>query len=116
MSLLFLLASATSALRDAAGQTHVAFAPIVPRFEKAAPLPTIPGVMIDSFATGSGLAQESAKGRNLQARILWIDATANIDKYNTEDKIIALVHQIKSPASRCTVSKVSASAAVLSVR
>jgi uncharacterized lipoprotein YddW (UPF0748 family) len=67
---------------------------MVPRFERQAPLPTIPGVMLDSFTTGNGLAEEEARARNLQARILWIDATANIDRYNTEDKIVALVKQI----------------------
>ncbi len=68
---------------------------IVPRFEREAPLPTIPGVMMDSFTSGSGLAEETAKGMNLQARILWIDATANIDRYNSDEKIVGLVRQIK---------------------
>jgi uncharacterized lipoprotein YddW (UPF0748 family) len=94
MSLLMVIAAATSAVMDASGQSHIPFAPIVPRFEKQSPLPSVPGVMIDSFTTGNGLAEETARGKNLQARILWIDATANIDKYNTEDKIIALVKQI----------------------
>lgn len=67
---------------------------LTPRFELAAPLPTVPGVMIDSLTTGHGLAQEGAKARNLQARIMWIDATANLDRYNTEDKIKSLVKQI----------------------
>lgn len=66
-----------------------------PRFELSAPVPTLPGVMIDRLTTGYGFAQETAKAKNLQARILWIDATANIDRYNAEDKIIALVKQIK---------------------
>ncbi len=65
-----------------------------PRFELATPLPTIPGVMVDRLTTGYGLAQETAKAKNLQARILWIDATANLDRYNTEEKIVALVKQI----------------------
>ncbi len=67
-----------------------------PRFELASPLPTIPGVMIDTVANGYGLAQQMAKANQLQARIMWIDATANIDRYNTEEKIIYLVHQIKA--------------------
>lgn len=65
-----------------------------PRFEYAAPLPTVPGVMLDSYTTSVGLAQQLAKQRNLQARLLWIDATANLDRYNTEEKIVALVKQI----------------------
>ena len=67
-----------------------------PRFEIASPLTTVPGVMIDSFSDGVGLAQEAARAYGLQARILWIDATANIDKYNTEAKIVQLVNQIKT--------------------
>ena len=67
-----------------------------PRFELAAPLATVPGVMIDTYANGYGVAQQLAKAYQLQGRIIWIDATANIDKYNTEDKIVWLVKQIKS--------------------
>ena len=66
----------------------------LPRFELAAPLPTVPGVMVDRLTTGYGLAQEMAKARSLQGRVMWIDATANLDRYNTEDKIVALVRQI----------------------
>lgn len=95
MNSLCLLAAAGMLSNTAAAQRKSAFSPIVPRFERESPLPTIPGVMIDSYTTGGGLAEETARGRNLQARILWIDATANIDKYNTEDKIVALVKQIR---------------------
>ncbi len=66
-----------------------------PRFELAAPLATVPGVMIDTVANGYGLAQQMAKSSQLQARIMWIDATANIERYNTEAKIVDLVKQIK---------------------
>src|SRR5471030_546732 len=59
-----------------------------PRFELASPLPTVPGVMVDSYSNGLGVAQQLARSYDLQARILWIDGTANIDKYNTEYKII----------------------------
>ena len=51
--------------------------------------------MLDSYATGVGLAQQLARSRNLQARIMWLDATANLDRYNTEEKIVDLVHKIK---------------------
>jgi uncharacterized lipoprotein YddW (UPF0748 family) len=67
---------------------------LTPRFQPAAPLPSVSAVMIDSYQNGIGLAQQIARNRQLQARIIWIDATANIDRYNTEDKIVALVHQI----------------------
>lgn len=69
--------------------------PLVPRFEKAAPLSTIPPVYIDRYTTGFGLTNEVARGERLQARILWIDATANIDRYNSDAKIQSLIRQVK---------------------
>ena len=68
--------------------------PPASRFELASPLPTVPGVMIDRLTTGYGLAQERAKASGVQGRTLWIDATANLDRYNSEEKIVALVKKI----------------------
>lgn len=65
------------------------------RFEPVAPLPTLPPVMMDMLGNGVGLAQQTARAKNLQGRILWIDATANIDRYNSVEKIRALVARIK---------------------
>ncbi|HTQ09123.1 MAG TPA: family 10 glycosylhydrolase, partial [Fimbriimonadaceae bacterium] len=43
-----------------------------------------------------GLAQQATRGsQKYQARIIWIDGTANIDKYNSEDKIVGLVKELK---------------------
>lgn len=66
-----------------------------PRFELTSALPTVPGVMMDSHLNGVGLAQQTARAQNLQARILWIDCTANIDRYNTEEKIVDVVRRTK---------------------
>lgn len=68
--------------------------PPAPRFELATPLTTVPGVTIDRLTTGFGLAQETVKAKGLQGRILWVDATANLDRYNSEEKIVALVAKI----------------------
>jgi len=68
--------------------------PITPRFEIETPCPGAPGVMIDTYGTGIGLASETAKSKMWQARIMWIDATANLDRYNTVDKIQALAKTI----------------------
>lgn len=65
-----------------------------PRFVLEAPLPAIPGVMIDSQQNGWGYAQQAARAKGLQARVIWIDATANIDRYNDESKIKNLVARI----------------------
>jgi hypothetical protein len=50
--------------------------------------------MIDQFMTGVGLASQTAKAHQWQARILWIDGTANIDRYNTPGKIAGLTKLI----------------------
>ena len=67
-----------------------------PRFELATPLTGVAGVMIDAQNNGVGVAQQTARATGTQARILWIDCTANLDRYNTEAKIVALIEQIRS--------------------
>ncbi len=42
-----------------------------------------------------GIAQQTTHAQSLQARILWIDATANIDSINTQEKIDTLMEQVK---------------------
>lgn len=69
---------------------------IVPRFERAAPLANLPAVMIDRKVTGLSLAPQLAKNLGLQARILWIDGTANLDRVSSDDKIFALVQKVKA--------------------
>jgi hypothetical protein len=69
---------------------------LAPRFEKASPLPGLPAVTIDAFMDGVGLAQPMARNRRRQARILWIDATANVERYNTDEKVASLVGKIKA--------------------
>lgn len=66
-----------------------------PRFELASPLPALPGVMMDSHLNGVGLAQQTVRAQGLQARILWVDATANIDRYNTPEKIQTLMARVQ---------------------
>lgn len=60
------------------------------------PFPALPSVPLDSAGDSIGIAQQTAHARGLQARILWIDGTANIDSINTADKIHALVQQAKA--------------------
>jgi hypothetical protein len=79
----------------AIGQTAPPSSVIPTRFRSAAPLPTIPPVTIDNLSTGGGIAQQTCRSLGLQARILWIDGTANIDKINSDDKIKTLVAVIK---------------------
>ncbi len=68
--------------------------PVPPRFENQNPIPTLPGVMLDRRLHRTGIANPMARSKGLQGRILWIDATANIERYNTEQKIVELVTKI----------------------
>jgi uncharacterized lipoprotein YddW (UPF0748 family) len=60
------------------------------------PFPNLPDVPLDSVGDSQGIAQALAHGRKLQARILWVDGTANIGSINTAEKIQALVSQAKT--------------------
>lgn len=65
------------------------------RFQEVAPLP-LPPIKIDSrLKEGLGFAQQMAQSRYLQGRVIWIDATANIERINTQEKIVDLVKKIK---------------------
>jgi uncharacterized lipoprotein YddW (UPF0748 family) len=59
------------------------------------PLPGLPQILLDSFGNNIGVAQQVARSRNAQGRVLWIDATANIVRTNTEEKIVNVVDRIK---------------------
>ncbi len=66
------------------------------RFALLAPIATLPPVLLDKTGDYVGIAQTTAQSKGLQARILWIDGTANIPRINSEEKIVALVKQIKT--------------------
>lgn len=59
------------------------------------PFPALPPVALDEANNGVGIAQQTARAKRLQGRILWIDATANLDRINTAEKIAALVAQVQ---------------------
>jgi uncharacterized lipoprotein YddW (UPF0748 family) len=59
------------------------------------PFQHLPAVPLDEARNGWGVAQQTARAKNLQGRLLWIDATANLDRVNSADKIAALVGQIR---------------------
>lgn len=74
---------------------HAVLTSTVNRFDLAAPLPSIAPVRIDKIGSGVGVAQQYARAHGLQARILWVDATANMNAYNSAEKIAALVKGAK---------------------
>lgn len=70
--------------------------PAPPRFQLRQPLPGADPVLMDTYGYGANIANKLATEKGLQARIMWIDATANIDRYNTDEKIVQLVGEIAS--------------------
>lgn len=60
------------------------------------PFKQIPAPALDEAHNGIGLAQQTARARGAQGRVLWIDGTANLDRVNTAEKITALMAQIKT--------------------
>jgi hypothetical protein len=73
----------------------ITFPPPSSRFELSRPLPGLAPILIDREMSGGGIANNVARDRRLQARIIWVDATANVEKINSEEKIVGLVAQIK---------------------
>jgi hypothetical protein len=66
------------------------------RFQSTTPIPGLPPLILDSFLNNyKGPAKQVCEKYGLEGRVLWIDATANIERYNTEEKIIALVDRIR---------------------
>jgi uncharacterized lipoprotein YddW (UPF0748 family) len=63
------------------------------RFELVAPL-ALPPVYIHHQLAKYGLAQSTANRLDLQARILWVDATANLGRVNSKDKIAELCKKV----------------------
>ena len=60
------------------------------------PAPTDTDIVLDTRDDMVGIAQRTAHDRGLQARILWMDAGANIGNLNSEKKIAAIIQKVKS--------------------
>ena len=69
---------------------------IVPPYVPFPRMAALAPVTLDEARNGIGIAQQMTRERGYQGRVLWIDATANIDRYNTAPKVAALVAKIKS--------------------
>jgi uncharacterized lipoprotein YddW (UPF0748 family) len=70
------------------------------------PFLNLPAVPLDENNNGIGIAQRLTRERGHQGRVLWIDATANLDKVNTAEKIAALVAKIKGAGFNTIVFEV----------
>ncbi len=66
------------------------------RFKLVRPLPGLPAITIDYPASQIGIAQALAREHQLQARILWVDATANLVRLNDDWKVARLVQRAQS--------------------
>ncbi len=61
------------------------------------PIPTpSDDVLLDPFSDLVGIAQKTAHAQGLQARILWMDAGANVGNLNSVEKIGDVVGKVKS--------------------
>ncbi len=59
------------------------------------PLKGIPAVQLDEANNGVGIAQQAARAKGAQARVIWVDATANLNRTNSQEKIATLVGLVK---------------------
>jgi hypothetical protein len=59
------------------------------------PFPHVISPSFDESRNGYGIAQRLTRADGLQGRVLWIDATANLERINTVEKIDALVKKIR---------------------
>lgn len=64
------------------------------RFERVRPL-NLPSIRIHESLAKYGVAQSTARRMGLQGRVLWIDATANLGRVNSDEKIEALFDTIQ---------------------
>jgi uncharacterized lipoprotein YddW (UPF0748 family) len=90
-----LLLALACALSGAHAQTSGHTKPKQSRFQVAAPLPSLPPVTLDVLGNGWGAAQQMARAKNLQGRILWVDGTANLDRVSTDEKIANFIAKVK---------------------
>lgn len=78
----------------AQAQTDPHAKPKESRFQYSTPLPTLPGLMLDSVGNSYGVAQQFARNKDLQGRIIWVDGTANIERVNSDEKVAALCRRV----------------------
>lgn len=64
------------------------------RFVPTAVFPNLKWAKLDRTAANFGIANGLARERGAQARILWIDGTANMERVDTEERIRALMAKI----------------------
>jgi uncharacterized lipoprotein YddW (UPF0748 family) len=92
-----LLILAMAALASAAiAQPEENIKPRESKFRLGIPLPALPAVVLDEDNNGIGIAQQTARSRGLQGRVLWVDATANLERVSSRERIENMVRRIKT--------------------
>jgi hypothetical protein len=51
----------------------------------------LPATLLDAAHGGVGVAHQFARARGLQARVLWIDATANLERVGSRERVDAVI-------------------------
>lgn len=69
---------------------------IVPALPAPAAVPPAEPLVLDTLNDNLGIAQTTARARGLQARILWMDAGANVGNLNSAEKIADVVAKTKA--------------------
>lgn len=64
------------------------------RFLPVSPLSGLPMVKIDQRWAGGSFADDLCRKQGLQGRVMWVDGTANLDSFGTEQKAEALVDRL----------------------
>jgi len=59
------------------------------------PFPHLPAPKLDEANNGIGVAQSLTRSRKAQARIIWVDATANLTRMNSAEKVAAIIDRVK---------------------
>lgn len=71
-------------------------AQIAPRFTEGYILGGLPSIKVDWQNSYYGIAHQMARAAKAQARILWVDGTANLDRVSDDAKVTALMRQVKA--------------------
>ncbi|MEQ1821502.1 MAG: family 10 glycosylhydrolase [Fimbriimonadaceae bacterium] len=73
----------------------ITFKPPISRFERAYILKGANPITIDAHNDNQGVAQQMAKAKGLQGRMMWVDGTANLDRVASDELVRKLVSNIK---------------------
>lgn len=80
----------------AAGQDLPRVTPPPTRFALDTPFPRLDPLLLEVAKNRHGLAQAAAREHGLQGRVLWVDATANVGRVNSDENVRRVVQRAAS--------------------